>query len=69
MSTDNIGDQEGGRLQSPYLDNHWKHTGRTLIVSPAQSCSMEGKSQLLNNQIKYIELLEVITLRPSVYPC
>lgn len=41
--TDNTGDQEGGRLQNSYLDYHWKHAGRTLIVSPAQSRSMESK--------------------------
>lgn len=41
--TDNTRDQEGGRLQNSYLDYRWKHTGRTLIVSPAQPRSMESK--------------------------
>lgn len=41
--TDNTGDQEGGRLQNPYLDYHWQYFGGTLIVSPTQSRPMEGK--------------------------
>lgn len=44
LSTDNTGDQEGGRLQNPHLDYHREHAGRALIVSPAQPRSMEGES-------------------------
>lgn len=66
--TDIIGDQERGRLQDPYLDYHWQHTGRTPTVSPAQSGSMEGKSlnhahhPLLVTREKDIEVCELCVL-------